>query len=358
MFFRRKNKNVNEQDAAQPIADKPLVAEDSVVADIDEEQEDVAEAPVEVPVEVPVKKGFFGRIAQGLNKTRRSISESVGGIFSGANWSKVTEDDYDELLEALIVADIGAVTADEIIETLRKGVKEQRIKTGAEAQALLAGEIAEILRDESPLELPTPSIILIVGVNGVGKTTSIGKLAARYVGEGKSVIVAAGDTFRAGAIDQLAVWAERAGAQIIKSQENSDPGAVVFDAIRAAVARNADVLICDTAGRLQNKKNLMEELRKISKIIDREYPQAHREVLLVLDGTTGQNALSQAATFKEITNVTGVILTKLDGTARGGIIVPIKREMGLPIRFVCVGETIDDILPFDPQEFARGLFME
>ncbi|MCL2702996.1 MAG: signal recognition particle-docking protein FtsY [Defluviitaleaceae bacterium] len=303
------------------------------------------------------KKGFFGRIAQGLSKTRKNISDSIGSVLKNVNFSKLDEDVYDELTEALILADIGARTADEIIEALRKGVKENKVKTAEDARELLASEISAILRTEDAFELPSPSIVLIVGVNGVGKTTSIGKLSARFIADGKKVIVAAGDTFRAAAIDQLEVWAERAGAQIVRQQENSDPGAVIFDAIRAAVARNTDILICDTAGRLQNKQNLMEELRKISKIIDREYPQARREVLLVLDGTTGQNALSQAAVFKEITKVTGVILTKLDGTAKGGIIVPIKRDLGLPVRFVCVGEGLGDILPFDAEEFAKGLFM-
>lgn len=299
-------------------------------------------------------KGFFSRISESLGKTRKSIQENIGGIFK--NFKKLDEDVYDELTEALIMADIGAAATDDIIGALRQGVKENKINTADEARELLISEIAAVFRDE-PFDPPMPLLILVVGVNGVGKTTSIGKLAARYINNGKKVIIAAADTFRAAAIDQLQVWADRAGAQVVKHQENSDPGSVVFDAIKAAQARSADVLICDTAGRLQNKKNLMEELRKINKIIEREYPTAHKEVFLVLDATTGQNALSQAAVFKEITQVTGVILTKLDGTAKGGIVVPIRRELGLPVRFVCVGEGIGDIEAFDAMDFAGGLFM-
>ncbi|MCL2406551.1 MAG: signal recognition particle-docking protein FtsY [Defluviitaleaceae bacterium] len=297
------------------------------------------------------KKGFFSKFATGLSKTRKNIAAVFG-------FDRLDDDVYDELTEALILADIGAVTADDLIESLRAAVKDKKVNSPDEARRLLANEVAGMLKVEDGFELPSPSIILVVGVNGVGKTTSIGKLAARYVSEGKKVLVAAGDTFRAAAIDQLETWVDRAGASIIRQQENSDPGAVVFDAIKAAKARNADVLICDTAGRLQNKTNLMEELRKISKIIDREYPDAHRETLLVLDGTTGQNAVSQATTFKEITNVSGVILTKLDGTAKGGIIVQVVRGLGIPVRFVCVGEGVDDILPFNAEDFANGLFIE
>jgi len=335
-FFKRKEKDVIEQ----------------------VEQIEQIEQTEHIEVIEEPKKGFFGRITEGLSKTRKNIASSIGAVLKNVNFRKLDEEVYDELTEALILADIGARTADDIIDALRKAVKENKVNTSEEAKELLAAKIAEMLRGEGDFEIPSPSIVLVVGVNGVGKTTSIGKLAARFTADGKKVVVAAGDTFRAAAIDQLEVWAERAGAQIVRQQENSDPGAVVFDAIKAAKARNTDVLICDTAGRLQNKKNLMEELRKISKIIDREYPEAHREVLLVLDGTTGQNAISQATVFKEITDVTGVILTKLDGTAKGGIIVPIKRELNLPVRFVCVGEGIGDILPFDAEEFAKGLFIE
>ena len=303
------------------------------------------------------KKGFFSRIAAGLGKTRKNIQNSFDNILK--NFKRLDDELFDELEEALIMADIGAQTSMEIIDILRKSAKENKISTAYEVKELLASEIAKILtKDSEPFELKPPTIILVVGVNGVGKTTSIGKLSARFISEGKKVIAAAGDTFRAAAIDQLEVWANRSGAQLIKHQENSDPGAVVFDAIKAAQARGADVLICDTAGRLQNKKNLMEELRKVSKIVEREFPEAKKEVFLVLDATTGQNALSQAQVFKEITQVTGVILTKLDGTAKGGIVVPIKRELGLNVRFVCIGEGVDDIEPFEAEQFARALFMD
>jgi fused signal recognition particle receptor len=257
------------------------------------------------------------------------------------------------------MADIGAAAADDIIDKLRTAVKENRVQDEQGARALLAKSLAETMGSmdsDKAFDPLAPTVILVVGVNGVGKTTSIGKLASLYAKQGKKVILAAADTFRAAAIDQLQIWADRAGVPLVRQQENSDPGAVVFDAVKAAKARGADVLICDTAGRLQNKKNLMEELRKIGRIIEREYPEAHRESFLVLDATTGQNALSQAAAFKEITQVTGVILTKLDGTAKGGIVVPIRNEMNLPVLYVCVGEGINDIEPFDAQEFARGLF--
>lgn len=301
------------------------------------------------------KPGFFGRIAEGLGKTRKSIKSSVDNILK--NFAKPDDELLDDLLEALIAADIGASAADEIIEALRQSAKQNKINGAEDIKNLLAAEIEKILMlDEKPFELKTPLAILVVGVNGAGKTTSIGKLASLFTSQGKKVIVAAADTFRAAAIDQLEIWAGRAGAAIVKHQENSDPGAVVFDAIKAAKARGADVLICDTAGRLQNKKNLMEELRKISKILEREYPEASREVFLVLDATTGQNALSQAAVFKEITNVTGVILTKLDGTAKGGVVVGIKEELQIPIKFIGIGEAIDDLREFDATDFANALF--
>jgi fused signal recognition particle receptor len=299
--------------------------------------------------------GLFSRIKEGLAKTRDNILGSVGQVFKA--FKAIDDELFDELEEALILADLGAETASQIVESLRKRVKEEKVKDSEDVRRLLAEEISAILtRGAEPVELPSPSVILIIGVNGAGKTTTIGKMTKWYKSEGKSVLIAAADTFRAAAIDQLAVWCERAGVTMIRHAENTDPAAVVFDAVQAAKARKTDLLIVDTAGRLHNKKNLMEELKKIFRIVSQQYPEAHHEVFLVLDATTGQNALSQAKLFKEAADITGIILTKLDGTAKGGVVVGIKNELDIPVRFITVGEGIDDLQPFDAAMFARALF--
>ena len=300
--------------------------------------------------------GLFDRLKKGLSKTSASIAEKVNDVFKFS--SEINSDFYEELEEALIMADMGASTASFIIEELKKRVKSKHLKEVAPVKAELREVIGEILtlRDTKMNLETTPSVVLVIGVNGVGKTTSIGKLAAHYKAEGKKVMLAAADTFRAAAIDQLDIWATRSGCDIIKHQENSDPASVVFDACTAAKARGADILICDTAGRLHNKKNLMDELAKINRVIERELPDASREVLLVLDATTGQNALSQAMLFSEVADITGIILTKLDGTAKGGVVVPIMREQSLPVKFIGVGERIDDLQEFSAEDFARALF--
>jgi len=301
------------------------------------------------------KKGFFQKMLSGLDKTRKNVLGGIDAVLG--SFTKIDEDLFEELEEALVLADVGVQTATDITEALRKRVKLERTEDAETVRVLLAEIISEMLtKDDVPLELPGPTIMLVIGVNGVGKTTSIGKLAAHYKAQGKNVLLAAADTFRAAAIDQLEVWGERSGVPVIRHQENSDPAAVVFDAIQAAKARQADLLICDTAGRLHNKKNLMEELRKIAKIITREYPEAHHESFIVLDATTGQNALQQATLFRETADLTGIILTKLDGTAKGGVVIAIQNELHLPVRFVGVGEGIDDMQPFDAKDFAAALF--
>ena len=321
-----------------------------------EEVEEVAEVE-EQPVEEEKPKGFFAKIKAGLSKTRNNIISSVENVLSA--FTKIDEDLYEELEEALIMADIGVETSLYIIEKLREKVKDEKIHDPAEVKGAIIRVITEILeKDDEPFELPHPSVILVIGVNGVGKTTTIGKLTHNYMEKGKTVLLAAADTFRAAAIDQLQVWADRNNAQLIKHQENSDPGAVVYDAVQAAKARNTDILICDTAGRLHNKKNLMEELRKISRIVNKEYPDAKVETLLVLDATTGQNALQQAKLFKEVADITGLVLTKLDGTAKGGIVLAIKHEMNIPVRYIGVGEQMDDLQEFNSKDFAKALFDE
>ncbi len=302
------------------------------------------------------KKGFFRRLAEGLTKTRDNIVAGIDAVFHG--FSSIDDDFYDEIEEILVMGDIGINATTAIIENLKKKVKEQHIKEPSECKELLINSIKEQMRVEDTayrFEHET-SVVLVIGVNGVGKTTSVGKLAGKLKDQGKRVVLAAADTFRAAASEQLTEWANRAGVEIIYGGEGADPAAVVYDAVAAAKARKADVLLCDTAGRLHNKKNLMEELRKINKIIDREYPDAFKETLIVLDGTTGQNALEQARQFKEVADVTGIVLTKLDGTAKGGIAVAIQSELGVPVKYIGVGEGIDDLQKFDSDEFVNALF--
>lgn len=298
--------------------------------------------------------GFFSKIKEGLKKTRTSIGEGFNSVFSV--FRKVDEDFLEELLELLIMADVGYETSERIIDELRKKAKLENLNDSESVKAALAEIIAESMRGGNDLNISTkPSVILVVGVNGVGKTTTIGKLAHRLSESGKKVIIGAADTFRAAAIDQIAVWAERSGTDIVKHKDGADPAAVVYDTIAAAKARNADVIICDTAGRLHNKKNLMGELEKITRVIDRELPDADKEILLVLDATTGQNAIEQAKDFKEAVGVTGVALTKLDGTAKGGITIAVKDVTGVPVKLVGVGEGIDDLQYFEPDAFAKAL---
>ena len=302
------------------------------------------------------KKGFFGRLVEGLTKTRNNIVSGIDSIFSG--FSAIDDDFYEEIEETLIMGDIGIQTTMSIVEDLRRKVKELHIKEPEECKELLINSIkAQMDLGENAYEFEHKnSVVLVIGVNGVGKTTSVGKLAGQLKDQGRKVILAAADTFRAAAIEQLTEWSNRAGVEIIAQQEGSDPAAVIYDAVAAAKSRHADVLICDTAGRLHNKKNLMEELRKINRIIDKEYADAYRETLVVLDGTTGQNALAQARQFMEVADITGIILTKLDGTAKGGIAVAIQSELGLPVKYIGIGEKIDDLQKFNADDFVNALF--
>ncbi len=304
------------------------------------------------------KKGLFARLKAGLGKTRDSFNEKIDNVFSV--FKKLDDDLYDELEEALIMADIGGVTSAEIVDRLRERVREKHISDGEAAKKELRAIISEIMSSaDSTLHLETkPAVILVIGVNGVGKTTTIGKITNKLKNEGKKVVLAAADTFRAAAADQLEIWAARNDVPIVRLTEGADPAAVIFDGCNAAKSRNADVLICDTAGRLHNKKNLMEELKKIYRVIERELPQAQKEVLLVLDATTGQNAVNQAEEFNKAAGVTGIVLTKLDGTAKGGIVVNICQKLGIPVKFVGVGEGIDDLQVFDAADFAAALFDE
>ena len=300
--------------------------------------------------------GFFDKIKSGLSKTRSAMANTVGSVFSG--FSSLDDDFYDELEESLILADLGVETAVKAVERLRDTVRERRIKEPEEAREALRDVLSDML-DVGPtaLDLSTkPSVVLVIGVNGVGKTTTIGKLAASLRSEGKKVLLCAADTFRAAAADQLEIWAERSGAQLVRQDEGADPASVVFDAVSAAKARGIDVIICDTAGRLHNKQNLMNELNKISRILDRELPDSSKEVLLVLDGTTGQNGLIQAREFSKIAGVTGMVVTKLDGTAKGGIVIAVADTLGIPVKYVGVGEGIDDLMPFEAESFVSALF--
>ena len=300
--------------------------------------------------------GFFDKLKEGLKKTKNTITERIDKVL--VSFGKIDEELFEELEEILITSDVGIDTSMKIIENLKNRVKETKTTDPAKVKELLKEELAQILsQGESDLKLDTtPSVILVVGVNGVGKTTSIGKIANLLKSQGKKVILAAGDTFRAAAIDQLEIWANRVGVEIIKQAEGSDPAAVIYDAIQAVKARKADVLICDTAGRLHTKKNLMEELKKVFRIVDRELPGVSREVLLVLDATTGQNAISQAKTFSEVTDVTGIVLTKLDGTAKGGIIIAVASELNIPVKLIGVGEQMDALQRFNAREFVEALF--
>lgn len=302
------------------------------------------------------KKGFFARLKAGLTKTRDNIVRGIDAVFSG--FSSIDDDFYEELEEILIMGDIGVSATSDILERLKRQVKEQHLKEPKECRQLLIDGIKEQMRvDETAYEFEhEQSVIMVIGVNGVGKTTSVGKLAGKLKSEGRKVLIAAADTFRAAAGDQLAEWARRADVPVVGGAEGADPASVVYDAVSAARARGVDVLLIDTAGRLHNKKNLMEELRKMNRIIDREFPGAHRENLIVLDGTTGQNALVQAREFGEVAELTGIVLTKMDGTAKGGIAVAIQSELQVPVKYIGVGETIEDLQKFDPDEFVNALF--
>ena len=338
----------------EPIAEEPA-SENMVV------EEPVAESPVEdEPEEIEetaTKKSFWGRLKSGLTKTRTALFAPVDNLLKA--FTKVDEDLLEELEEILISADVGFTATEEIMDELRDRIKDGRLKEKEQVMAALREIMADMIGESEPLHLTTtPSVLLVIGVNGAGKTTSIGKISKRLRLQGKKVVVAAADTFRAAAIDQLAVWCERAKVDMVRQNEGSDPAAVVFDAIAAAKKKQADVLIIDTAGRLQNKKNLMNELAKIDRVIDRELPGAARETLLVLDATTGQNAVSQAKEFSNAAKITGITLNKLDGTAKGGIIVSIKRELGIPVKFIGVGEKIDDMQEFDAEDFVSALFGE
>ena len=302
------------------------------------------------------KKGFFARLKEGLTKTRDNIVRGIDRVFSG--FSAIDEDFFEELEEILIMGDIGVTATGQIIERLKEQIREKHIKEPSECKQLLIDSIKEQMRvDETAYEFENrQSVIMVIGVNGVGKTTSVGKLAGKLKDNGRKVLIAAADTFRAAAGDQLAEWAKRAEVPMVGGNEGADPASVVYDAVSAAKARGVDVLLIDTAGRLHNKKNLMEELRKMNRIIDREYPDAHRENLIVLDGTTGQNALVQAREFGDVANLTGIILTKMDGTAKGGIAVAIQSELKIPVKYIGVGESIDDLQKFDSNDFVNALF--
>lgn len=353
--------------------DKEVIEEESIVESVEENTEEstlndnieaekieevsLNQAEPDMDEEQPQKNlGFFAKLKEGLSKTTQNLTGKLDELFKGH--IEIDEELYEEIEEILITGDVGFETTLKIVDMLRKNVKKKSIQDVKEVREELKLIVEEILSgDDSNLKLePKPAILVIVGVNGVGKTTSIGKIAMRLKSEGKSVLLAAGDTFRAAAAEQLEVWADRAGVELIKHQEGSDPSAVIFDAISGAKARNTDVLICDTAGRLHNKKNLMQELAKIFRIIDREYPEATKEVLLVIDATTGQNAINQVKIFKEAAPLTGIILTKLDGTAKGGVVLSIKSEQQLPIKLIGVGEKIEDLQDFNAKDFAKALF--
>lgn len=340
-----------EEEAVESEVEEETIEEESN-EEVKEEQ--LTEEIVEEPKEAKVS--LFERLKQGLSKAKQGITDRVDQVLK--SYTKVDDELIEEIEEILITADVGVETTMDIIDKLTDAIKTKKITDPQDVKGELKLIIEEILtNDNSTLDVShSPSIIVMVGVNGVGKTTTIGKLAARYKKEGKKVLIAAGDTFRAAAIDQLEVWANRSGVDIIKHQEGADPGAVIFDSIKAAKARNTDLLICDTAGRLHNKSNLMNELSKVFKIIDREYPEAKREVLLVVDATTGQNAVSQAKSFKQVCDITGIVLTKLDGTAKGGVVLAVKSEVDVPVKLIGVGEKMEDLQDFDAKAFSEALF--
>ncbi|MGX8797940.1 signal recognition particle-docking protein FtsY [Fusibacter sp. JL298sf-3] len=301
--------------------------------------------------------GFLSKLKEGLDKTRKGITDKIDDLFS--NYGEIDDDLFDELEEILIMADVGMTTTMDLIERLRAALKERKIKDSSQVKDVLKDVIEEMLLENNaePFAVnKTPTIIMVIGVNGVGKTTSIGKIAHRLKNEGKSVLIAAGDTFRAAAIDQLKIWGDRSGVPVIHQSEGSDPAAVIYDAVQSAKAKNVDVLICDTAGRLHNKVNLMNELAKVFRVIEREYGEAHKEVLLVLDATTGQNAIQQAKVFNEAAEISGIVLTKLDGTAKGGVVMAINSELQIPVKLIGVGEGMEDLQPFDAREFVSALF--
>lgn len=370
--FKKNNTDDNKKEILdqqeETLSDEEIEA--MLLEEIEEELPESGQEPKETAIEniqpseaavdeetVEDKVSFFSKLKDGLFKTRKNITEKINDVLS--SFRSIDEDLFDELEEILITSDVGVETTMRILKDLRQKVKEQNVKDPMMVKDLLKQELLDIMGTEvSTFGKHSPEIILVIGVNGVGKTTSIGKISSRLKKEGKKVLVAAADTFRAAAIDQLEVWGRRAGVDVIRHQEGSDPAAVIFDAISAAKSRKTDILICDTAGRLHNKKNLMEELRKIFKVIEREYPEAKKEILLVLDATTGQNAIIQAKLFKEVADITGIILTKLDGTAKGGIVIAIKSELNIPVKLVGVGEKVNDLQDFIPQDFVNALFSE
>jgi len=345
------DEKVNE--VVENIEESTIHDEEVIINEVDE---DVKEENIEVVEEPQKKVNLFERLKQGLTKAKQGITDKIDDVLK--SYTKVDEELLEELEEILITADVGVNTTMDIIDKLRDKIKENKITEPSGVKAELKNIIEEILTNEnSTLNVEkSPTIILMVGVNGVGKTTTIGKLANRYKQEGKKILLAAGDTFRAAAIEQLEVWAGRSNVDIIKHQEGADPGAVVFDAIKAAKARKVDLLICDTAGRLHNKANLMNELGKVFKIVDREFPEANKEVLLVVDATTGQNAVVQAKTFKDVADITGIVLTKLDGTAKGGVVLAVKSEVDVPVKLIGVGEKVEDLQDFDAKAFSEALF--
>ena len=363
------SEDITEQQAEE-ISEELHDITEGQVQELSEEHDDIVEEHVEeVPVELvdvteeeaeeePEKRSFFARLKEGLSKTTQNITGKIDQMLG--NYTKIDEDMLEELEEILITSDVGYETTVEIVDRLRQNLKEKLIDNPAQVKPELKLVIESMLQEnqESLRIEESPSILVVVGVNGVGKTTSIGKLAHQMKGQGKSVLLAAADTFRAAAADQLTIWAERSGVDIVKHQEGADPSAVIFDGIHAAKKRNIDVLICDTAGRLHNRKNLMQELGKIFKIVEREYPEANKEVLLVIDATTGQNAMNQAKVFQEVAPLRGIILTKLDGTAKGGVVLAITQELKIPVKFIGVGEQIDDLQMFDASSFAEAMIGE
>lgn len=367
-FFRKNKKEeqeelLSESSVQQDVDTEPEgISEDEAALDSNEktiEKEEIEIKAAETETEEPEKEeGFFSRLKTGLAKTRNSINESFDNLFKG--FSSIDDDFYDELEETLIMADLGLDTTERIIDNLKELVKKNHIKEAEDCRELVINIIKEqMLVDDSAYDFEDQkTVMLIIGVNGVGKTTSIGKLAAQYKNRGKRVMMCAADTFRAAAIDQLKTWANRAGVEIISQQEGSDPAAVTFDAVKAASARDVDILLVDTAGRLHNKKNLMDELAKMKRIIEKEYRDAHLETLIVLDGSTGQNALEQARQFSNVTNIDGIILTKLDGTAKGGIAIAIQSELNVPVKYIGVGEQIDDLQRFNPETYVNALFAD